>query len=1008
MRRFSLAVLAALLSTAVVLPVPVPAQSGHGVDPALYAGMRWRNIGPFRGGRTVAVSGVPGDGRTVYMGAVGGGVWKTVDAGRTWTPIMDSQPVASIGAIAVAPIDPTTVYVGSGEADMRSDIIHGNGMYRSTDAGATWTHIGLDDSRQIGRILVDPHDARTLLVAALGHAYGPNEVRGVYRSTDGGTTWTRTLFHDVNTGAIDLAADASGREVFASLWQTRRPPWNTYPPSNGPGTGLYKSTDGGVTWTQLQGGGFPSADVGKIGLAVAPSDPNRVYAIVDARDGGLYRSDDGGVTWRLDDKDGRLWARGWYFGHVAVDPKDEDRVYVSDTGFYRSTDGGAHFTAIKGSPDGDDFHGIWIDPQDGDHLALASDQGTSISLDRGGHWSSWFNQPTGQFYHVATDAQFPYRVYGAQQDSGAAMILSQSDHRGIESRDWRPINAGGENGTIAPDPSDPNIVYGFGDEVDREDLRTGQLRDVSPLVGRSGVWRQTWTEPLAFSSVNHALYASNQVVFRTRDGGSHWDVISPDLTRPNPAVPATLDPITIADTPIKGARRGVVYALAPSPLAAQTLWAGTDDGYVWITRNGGKDWRNVTPSGLTAWSKVGIIEASRYDEGTAYASVDRHRLDDDHPYVYVTHDFGRSWRLAVSGIPEGSFVNAIREDPVRRGLLYAGTETGVFVSFDDAASWQSLQLNLPTNSVRDLAVRDGDLVIATHGRAFWILDDVAPLRELAANASAGARLFVPRDAIRRRPANDEAEAYPPETPQGENPPYGALIDYVVPAGASGPVQLAIVDASGKTVRAWSSDDKPEVTNPDDVPFPAFWLTPPALPSAQPGMHRFAWDFHAAAAAQRRRRRGGDGPFLPPGRYAVRLTVAGRTFTQALVVRPDPRVHVSDADLVAQYRLAVAVDDELARVNAAIAQADAARKQRGADVAKIDAIVGVPPVDDPRNSVGSPATAFTTLRWYSNALGSLKGAIESADTAPTTDEHARWDELHADSEKAIAAWNDRDG
>jgi photosystem II stability/assembly factor-like uncharacterized protein len=1004
MRRFRVAALAAtLLSSSLVPLVAARAQTAPHVDPALYAGLRWRNVGPFRGGRSLAVSGVPGDGRIAYTGAVGGGVWKTVDAGRSWTPIMDDEPVASIGAIAVAPSDPQTVYVGSGEADMRSDIIHGNGMYRSTDAGATWTRIGLEDSRQIGRILVDPHDPQTLLVAALGHAYGPSEMRGVYRSTDGGASWTRTLFHDANTGAIDLAADASGHEVFASLWQTRRPPWNTYPPSSGPGTGLYKSTDGGVTWTQLSGGGFPAFDLGKIGLAVAPSDPNRVYAIVDARDGGLYRSDDGGVTWQLADKDRRLWARGWYFCHVAVDPKDEDRVYISDTGFYRSTDGGAHFIAIKGSPDGDDFHGLWVDPLDGDHLALASDQGTSISLDRGGHWSSWFNQPTGQFYHLATDDQFPYRIFGTQQDSGAAMIVSRSDHAGIESRDWRPLSIGGENGAIAPDPTDPNTVYGFGDEVDREDLRTGQLRDISPLVGRPGVWRQTWSEPIVFSPVDRALYAANQVIFRTRDGGSHWDVISPDLTRPNPAVPATLDPTTVADTAVNGPRRGVVYALAPSPLAAATLWAGTDDGYVWLTRDGGHGWSNVTPTVLTAWSKVGIIEASHFDEGMAYVAVDRHRLDDDRPYVYVTRDFGRSWKLAVAGIPDGSFVNAIREDPLRRGLLYAGTETGVFVSFDDGGSWQSLQLNLPTNSVRDLSVRAGDLVIATHGRAFWILDDVAPLRELAANASEGARLFAPRDAIRTQPYNDEAEASPPETPLGENPPYGALIDYVVPAGVRGPATLAILDASGATLRAWSSDDKPDVPSADDVPFPAYWITPPALPSAQPGMHRFAWDFHAAAAAQRRRRRGGDGPFVPPGRYTVRLSVGGKTFTQSLVVRRDPRVRATDSDLIAQYRLAVDVDAELAKVNAAIAAADAARKKPGAEIAKIDAIVGVPPVSDPRNPFSSP-TVFTTLRWYASALGALEGAIESADTAPTTDERARWDDLRTASDRALTAWS----
>src|ERR1700692_1722603 len=474
-------------------------------------------IGPYRGGRSISVAGVPGDSRTFYFGAVGGGVWKTENAGRTWKPVMDAQPVSSIGAVAIAPSDPKTVYVGSGEADMRSDIIHGNGMYRSTDAGATWVHVGLEDSRQIGRILVDPRDSRTLLVAALGHAYGPNDMRGVFRSTDGGGTWTRTLFRDADAGAIDLAADQAERAVFASLWQTRRPPWSVYPPSKGLGSGLYKSSDGGVTWNPVRGGGFPSEGLGKIGVAIAPSDPNRVYAIVDAKAGGLYRSDDGGTPWRLADGDVRLWERGWYFCHVAVDPKNADVVYVSDTSFYRSTDGGEHFTALKGSPSGDDFHQPWVDPTDGSRLALARDQGTAVRLDGGATWSSWFNQPTGQFYHVATDSAFPYHLYGAQQDSGAVMILSRSDHRGIQSRDWRPITAGGENGYVAPDPLDPNIVYGG--NVVREDLRSNQTRTISPTTGRPGQWRDEWTLPLAFGA-DHALYFGRQFVFRSRDGGN--------------------------------------------------------------------------------------------------------------------------------------------------------------------------------------------------------------------------------------------------------------------------------------------------------------------------------------------------------------------------------------------------------------------------------------------------------------------------------------------------------
>ncbi len=989
-RRLSLAVLAAfaLLS----LPAgPSGAQPARAVDPALYGGLRWRNIGPFRGGRTDAVSGVPGDARTYYSGAVGGGLWKTTNAGRTWLPVMDAQPVASIGAVAVAPSDPNTVYAGSGEADMRSDIVHGNGMYRSTDAGATWTRIGLDDSRQIGRILVDPANAKMLLAAVLGHAYGPNETRGVYRSADGGATWTRTLFRDRDTGAIDLAADASGKLVFASLWQTRRPPWNAYPPASGPGSGLYKSTDGGATWNPVLGGGFPAAGLGKIGLAVAPSDPRRVYAVVDARDGGLYRSDDGGAQWRRVDADRRLWGRGWYFCHVAVDPKNPDKVYVSDTALYASADGGASFSAVKGSPDGDDFHQLWIDPRDPARMGLASDQGTTISLDGGASWSSWFNQPTGQFYHVATDGAFPYRLYGAQQDSGAAMILSRSDHRGISARDWRPLTAGGESGSIAPDPHDRDLVYGnaYDGSVNREDLRSAQTRRVTPAVADPSALRSEWTMPLAFGP-GHALYASYQQVFRTRDGGAHWDAISGDLTR----VPPAGEP-----------RRGVVYALAPSPRAANVVWAGTDDGLVRVTRDGGKTWANVTPPGVSAWAHVAGIEASHYDARSAYVAVERHRLDDDRPYLYVTHDGGRTWRAAASGLPDGSFVNAVREDPVRPGLLYAATETGVFVSFDDGAAWRSLRLNMPVVSVRDLAVRDGDLAIATHGRAFWILDDVEPLRQLAAAASpgarlsgassSGARLFAPRTAVRMRAGHDEAEATPPETPLGENPPNGAYLDYIVPPGAHGPLTLAVADARGTVVRRWSSDDRVPAPDASKLAFPAYWLVQPQPPSSAPGMHRFVWDFAT--------REGDDAPLAPPGRYTVRLTLNGHSYTQPLTVRRDPRVRATDADLVAQYALAHDVDALLVRLRAAIAAATQARAEPGADVTAIDAIAGTPP-GTAANAPPSTAARASTLRADADALADLEAAVESADTVPSKDERTTWSRLRSAARTALRAWS----
>jgi len=960
------------------------------VDPSLFAALHWRSIGPYRGGRSVGASGVAGDGRTFYFGAVGGGVWKTEDAGRTWFPIMDSQPVSSIGAIAVAPSDAATVYAGSGEADMRSDIIHGNGMYRSTDAGATWTHVGLDDTQQIGRILVDPKDARTLLVAALGHAYGPNDARGVYRSTDGGATWTRTLFHDRDTGAIDLAATPSGDTVYASLWQTRRPPWNTYPPSNGPGSGLYVSHDRGVTWKPLQGNGFPSEGLGKIGLAVAPSDPSRVYAIVDAKAGGLYRSDDAGASWTKINDDPRLWDRGWYFCHIAVDPKNPDLVYVSDTGVYRSTDGGAHVEAIKGSPDGDDFHQLWIDPSDGSKMVLASDQGTSVSVDGAKTWSSWFNQPTGQFYHVAVDAGFPYRLYGAQQDSGAARILSRSDHRGIEARDWEAITAGGESGYIAPDPRDPNVAYG--DTVTREDFRTRQSRSVSPTAGRPGLWRDEWTLPLVFGP-DHALYFGNQFVFRTRDGGDTWRAVSGDLARPHAGTPATLDAPTAADA-ATGEPRGVVYAIAPSPRDPNVVWAGTDDGLAYVTTDGAKTWRNVTPPPVTAWSHVSGIEASHFDTATAYVAIDRHRLDDDRPYLYITHDAGRTWHGATNGIPPGSFVNAVREDPVRAGLLYAATETGVYVSFDDGAAWQSLRLNMPVVSVRDLAVHADDLAIATHGRAFWILDDVEPLRDLARDASSRARLFAPVVAIRMRAGNDEAEATPPEVVLGENPPNGAFIDYVVPSGASGRLVLDIIDAAGGIVRHYASDDAPKPIDPKDVPFPPYWIVTPQPPSATPGMHRFVWDFHLDDT---------DGPLAAPGAYRVRLTQNGRTSSQPLTLRRDPRIAVSDAALREQMELALEIARLRATVGAAIARADKLRAANPSKAAALDAIAGTPRHASPDDSTGSATTPDTTsLRYRARLLDALEGSVESADAAPTQNERTAFAALAQSTHRALQA------
>ena len=988
-------------------------------DPRLLTGVHWRLAGPFRGGRVLAVAGVPGQPDHFYFGAVGGGVWESENAGRTWEPIFDGQPIASIGALAVAPSDPRVVYVGSGEADMRSDISHGNGMYRSSDGGRTWAHVGLEGTRQIGRVVVDPRDANLVYVAALGHGYGPNPERGVFRSKDGGRTWSRVLFKDENTGAIDLALDPSNpKTILAALWQTRRPPWNTYPPSNGPGSGLYRSEDGGDTWKPVAGG-FPSEKLGRVGIAFAPSDARRVYALVDAKEGGLYASTDGGATWTRASADRRIWERGWYFGGVTVDPKDANTVYACDVTVYRSTDAGRTFLPIKGAPGGDDYHQLWIDPSEPRRMILGTDQGAVVSVDGAKTWSSWYNQPTAQFYHVATDDRFPYWIYGAQQDSGAAAMPSRTDYASITLRDWRPIAVGGENGYIAPDPAHPDTVYGGG--VGRFDWQTLQEQNVDPTLAHPGDYRGEWTLPLAISaSEPGTMYFGNQFLFRSRDGGGRWEKISEDLTREAPGVPATLDPSTAADSATPGPRRGVIYAVAPSPLTPGLLWCGTDDGLVWRTRDGGRQWQNVTPPALTPWSKVGILEASRFDADTVYAAVDRHRLDDLDPHVYRTRDAGKTWISIVRGIPAGSFVNVVREDPERRGLLYAGTETGVFVSFNDGDDWQSLQGNLPNCSVRDISVRRGDLVVGTHGRSFWVLDDLSSLRQLdAKTAAADAWLFAPREAVRLNPAEFQGTPEPKDEPSAANPPRGAILDYRLKAASVSPVVIEILDAQGALVRRYASDDPAESPDLQAIRVTEDWVPEPAPPSAAAGMHRFVWDLHYPAAAKvAPTRRVRAGVWAPPGRYTARLTAGGQTLTQALVVRKDPRIAASDADLVAQFELARRVEAERARVAIPLASAGALRKQMkalegkasGAAAAallafgrEVDAAAG--PAISPEEFYDVSQAAPTTLLRLVVSLARLEGAIESADAAPTADAVTGFAERQQSVELGLARWKE---
>lgn len=998
------------------------------IDPAQFQDLHWRLIGPFRGGRALTVAGVAGQPQHFYFGAVNGGVWESKDAGRTWQPIFDAQPVGSIGALAIAPSDPNILYVGTGEADMRSDITQGNGAYKSVDAGKTWSQIGLDDTQQIGRILVDPGNANTVFVAALGHPYGPNTQRGVFRSRDGGSSWQRVLGEGDAVGAIDLAFEPGNSQViYASLWQTRRTPWNIYPPANGPGSGLYKSSDGGEHWSRL-GNGFP-AHTGRIGIDVARSDPKRVYAIVDSEKlgdttGGLYRSDDAGAHWRKTSSDARIWQRGWYFGRVTVDPKNADRVYLPNTIVLRSDDGGDHFDALKGDSTGDDFHELWIDPTDPQRQALAVDQGTIVTLNGGATWSSWNNQPTAQMYHVSTDNRFPYRVYGSQQDSGAAALPSRgADHDGITMRAFHEVAAGGESGMIAPDPNDPDIVYGG--EVDKLDLRTEQVRSVDPTLAEPDLYRRTWTLPLAFSKRDpQTLYFGNQKVWRTRDGGAHWDAISADLTREAPALPANLDAVTAANHQHTGARRGVVYAIAPSPLDAKLLWVGTDDGLVWRTRDEGAHWGDVTPSALGAWSKVGNIEASHHDAQSAYVAVDRHRLDDRKPYIYRTHDGGKTWTPIVHGIRDGDFVNAVREDPQRKGLLYAATELGIYVSFDDGEHWQTLQANLPRTSVRDIDVHGNDLVIATHGRGFWIMDDVASLRQASSKvASEDAWLFAPSPAIRLRLPAFTGTPLPKDEPMASNPPVGAAIDYVLKHAAKNPLELTIRDARGELVRRYSSSDAMPKNDAATSEVALEWMTAPASLPISAGMHRFVWPLRHAAPAELADHPGADGVLVPPGKYTVELTVDGKTLQQPLTLVADPRVKLGADVYAAQYAFARQVEASQSRLAHAQAEAKAmhaalakeranttttdtlARDLKTFDAGIVEA-AGIVDAGNPHNAWSLPANTTTSFRFLGDALGKLANAADGADAQPSADARAGLSVLQPKLDRALVDWSAR--
>jgi len=872
--------------------------------------LRWRNIGPYRGGRTRAIAGVPSEPNVFYMAPVNGGVFKSMDFGRTWKPIFDDQPTASVGAIAVSISNPNIVYVGSGEGLHRPDLSIGDGVYKSTDAGTTWTHLGLRDGQQIAQLAVDPKNPDRIFVAVAGHPYGPNEERGVYRSLDGGKTFEKVLHRDENVGASDVQiAPTNPQVVYAALWESREGPWENGV-FNGDGGGIFKSTDGGKTWGQLTKG-LPG-NIVQANIAIAPSAQKTLFATVRTKTiAKLYRSDDAGETWRgtTDDPRPGLGIGGGDLPVVRFDPKNPQIVYSASIVCWRSTDGGKTWDGWRGAPGGDDYQNVWINSDNPDVILLGSDQGAIVTVNGGKSWSSWYNQPTAQLYHVSADNTFPYQLYSGQQESGSVGIKSRGDEGEITFRDWRPV-AAEEYGYVVADPLDPDII--IGGKLTRFDRRTGQAQNILPVPVQTEDFRMLRTEPVVYSPLDpHLLFFAGNTLWQTRDRGDHWEEISPDLSRSTYELPASIGKYK-EDATKQAHRRGVIYSVAPSPLDTNRIWCGTDDGLIHLTTDGGKKWTNVTPPTFSAWQKISLIEAGHFDANTAYAAVNTLRTDDLRPLIFATHDGGKTWTEIVNGIPAGQIVNAVREDPERKGLLFAGTEKAVYISFDDGANWNSLRLNLPASSVRDLIIKNDDLVVATHGRGFWILDNITPLRQLNTNCSEDL-LFKPQTALRVRANLNTDTPLPPDEPAGENPPDGAMIDYFLSKDASGPVTIEIKDGKGQLVRKYSSADAPVEANPKRLRIPSYWIRPLQSVSTKVGMHRFLWDLHYTPvpgvepefpmqATYRNTPAEATSPWATPGDYTVTLTVDRKTFTQPINVVMDPRVKTSAADLREQFDL----------------------------------------------------------------------------------------------------------
>jgi len=1031
----------------------VLAASAQPVPRELVSGLKWRLIGPFRGGRAVAVAGVPGDPTTFYFGSVNGGIWKTTDAGVVWKPVFDGQPVASIGALAVAPSDPKTIYAGTGESDIREDLSSGNGVYSSTDGGATWKHVGLEDTRQISRIVIDPQNPNVVFAGALGHVFGPNQQRGVYKSLDGGGHWAQVLDLGPETGISDLAmASAAPQLLFAGAWHVRRPPWSTYAPIEGPGSGLYRSQDGGKTWSRLDGKGLPEGDWGRVGVDVSP-DGKRVYALIvlqteiqtqnQTRKSGLYRSDDGGDTWVLANSGPPLTSRAWYFNRITIDPHNPDVIYMPNVALYRSEDGGKTVSVVRGAPGGDDYHQLWIDPNNSASIVLGTDQGTTLSLNRGQTWSSWYTQPTAQFYHVTTDNQFPYAVYGAQQDSGSAAVLSRTDHGQITPRDWF-LPGGSESGYLVVDPNDPNIIYVSGTygSVARFNQRTGFSQDITPWPAvafdaeiNQRKYRDPWTPALVQSPVDAArLYLGTQYVMTTVDGGLHWETISPDLTGATgekPLSPPSQVPSIQVPPPLENAKRagyGVVFTIAPSPLNRDLVWAGSDTGLIHITRDGGKNWKDVTPPGLAAWSQISLIEASHFDPAVAYAAVNCSRIDDRTPYIYRTRDYGATWQRVTNGLAAPAFLRAVREDPQTKGLLIAGTEFGVYVSFDDGDHWQSLQLNLPVTGVRDLTFHGDDLVIATYGRSFWILDNITPLRQaqtLDASRMKAPWLYRPATAVRVDNDSFFGTPLPPEEPAAENPPNGAMIDYFLPSPA-GTVQLEVFDAQQNLVRRFSSQghSSEEQIPAKYLPLPIAerWFTKPEVLQKTPGMHRFVWNLTWGSSGGPTPDEDAEyhkpgGPKAVPGIYQVRLTVDGNIQNQPLTVIMDPRSPATPEALAQQLQLGQQIFAETVEPRRALAEMESVQKQLADIQKKLEPLKSESQnaqlksaLTDTQSAIGKivmnkerRAEEGPGLQDVYNAMVSALRVVESGDRAVPSQAIAVYKESSQQAKARLAEW-----